>query len=76
MSSTLGAPLGGTTVAATRASEWHRLPITPPNFGAGAGICFPWIVVVALGERRVPVASCAADWATAAGATAEQTAPR
>ena len=29
--------------------------ITPPNFGAGAGIWFPWIVVVALGEPSTPV---------------------
>ena len=29
--------------------------ITPPNFGSGAGICFPSIVVVALGEPGVPV---------------------
>jgi hypothetical protein len=33
--------------------------ITPPNFGGGAGSCFPSIEVVALAEPGVPVTSCA-----------------
>ena len=35
--------------------------ITPPNFGLGAGSCFPSMVVVALGEPGVPVTCCAND---------------
>src|SRR5262245_42213368 len=56
MSSTLGAPLGGTTRGAHHGvdSEAFSL-ITPPNFGSGGGSCFPSIVVEALGEPRVPV---------------------
>src|SRR4249919_3229620 len=56
MSNTLGAPFGGTTRGAHQAfdSEAFSL-ITPPNFGSGGGSCFPSIVVVALGEPRVPV---------------------
>ena len=51
MSSTLGAPFGGTTRGAHQAvdSEAFSL-ITPPNFGSGGGSCFPSIVVVAPGE--------------------------
>src|SRR6478672_2298002 len=42
--------------------------MTPPNFGSGGGICFPSIVVVALGEPGVPVVwTC--DWTGAAAAT-------
>src|SRR5512143_254246 len=61
MSSTLGAPLGGTTRGAHQAfdSEVFSL-ITPPNFGSGGGSCFPLSVVVALGEPNSPVTCCAA----------------
>ena len=41
--------------------------ITPPNFIGGGGICFPSIVVVALGEPGVPVVCICAR---AEGATA------
>ena len=60
MSSTLGAPFGGTTRGAHQAfdSEAFSL-ITPPNFGSGGGSCFPLIVVVALGEPNSPVTCCA-----------------
>ena len=60
MSSTLGAPFGGTTRGAHQAfdSEAFSL-ITPPNFGSGGGSCFPLIVVVALGEPSSPVTCCA-----------------
>ena len=51
MSSTLGAPFGGTTRGGHQGfdSEAFSL-ITPPNFGSGGGSCFPSIVVVALGR--------------------------
>src|SRR5215472_12555866 len=53
---TLGACLGGTTRGAHHAFDWSALSlITPPNFGSGAGSCFPLIVVVAPGEPGVPV---------------------
>ena len=42
--------------------------ITPPNFGSGAGIWLPGIVVVALGEPSVPVTTCAAAGATTSAA--------
>ena len=62
MSSTLGAPLGGTTRGAHQAfdSEAFSL-ITPPNFGSGGGSCFPSMVVVALGEPGTPVICWAMD---------------
>src|SRR5437667_8494618 len=56
MSNTLGAPLSGTTRGGDHAfgSVAFSL-ITPPNFGSGAGSCFPLMVVVAPGEPSVPV---------------------
>ena len=56
ISSTLGAPFGGTTRGAHQAfdSEAFSL-ITPPNFGSGGGSCLPSRVVVALGEPSTPV---------------------
>ena len=52
----LGAPLGGTTRGGHQGLESVALSlISPPNFGGGAGICLPSIVVVALGEPSVPV---------------------
>ena len=60
ISSTLGAPLGGTTRGGHQGFESLEFSlITPPNFGGGAGIAFPSIVVVALGEPSVPVTFCA-----------------
>src|SRR5512137_2993807 len=61
MSSTLGAPFGGTTRGAHHGfdSEAFSL-ITPPNFGSGGGSCLPSMVVVALGEPNSPVTCCAA----------------
>src|SRR5206468_731833 len=69
ISSTLGAPLGGTTRAGQYGLESLALSLmTPPNFAGGAGTWLPLIVVVALGEPGVPVISgcCAgqADGAT------------
>jgi hypothetical protein len=51
ISSTLGAPFGGTTRGAHQAfdSEAFSL-ISPPKSGAGGGSCFPSIVRVAPGE--------------------------
>ena len=70
MSSTLGAPFGGTTRGGHQAfdSEAFSL-ITPPNFGSGGGSCFPLMVVVALGEPGTPV-TCWAMPGTAAAITA------
>ncbi len=60
MSSTFGAPLGGTTVCGQYGLESLALSlITPPNGSGGGGICFPSIVTVALGEPGTPVV-CAA----------------
>src|SRR5271167_2245653 len=60
MSSTLGAPLGGTTRGGHHGLESAALSlITPPNFGGGGGSCFPLMVVVALGEPNSPVTCCA-----------------
>src|SRR5512136_286014 len=56
MSKTLGAPFGGTTRGGHQAFDSEALSlITPPNFGSGGGICFPVIVVVALGDPGTPV---------------------
>ena len=56
MSSTLGAPFGGTTRGAHQAFESVAFSlITPPNFGSGGGIWLPGMVVVALGEPRTPL---------------------
>ena len=56
MSSTLGAPLGGTTRGGHHGFDSVAFSaITPPNFGSGGGSCLPSSVVVALGEPRVPV---------------------
>src|SRR5271165_145057 len=60
MSRTLGAPLGGTTRGGHQGVESLASSlITPPNLGGGGGICFPSMVVVALGEPNVPVTCCA-----------------
>src|SRR5262249_5560689 len=69
----LGACLGGTTRGAHHALDCSALSlITPPNFGSGAGSCFPLIVVVAPGEPGVPVVwiSARAEGAIAITATA------
>src|SRR5271165_6778223 len=56
MSSTLGAPLGGTTRGAHQAFDSDAFSlITPPNAGSGGGSCLPLMVVVALGEPGTPV---------------------
>ena len=60
ISSTLGAPLGGTTRGGHHGFESEAFSlITPPNFGSGGGSCLPPIVVVALGEPGSPVTCCA-----------------
>jgi len=57
---TLGASLGGATLGAHHVLESVAFSlITPPNAGSGAGSCFPLMVVVALGEPRVPSTSTA-----------------
>src|SRR5271157_4832949 len=56
INSTLGAPFGGTMRGAHQAFDSDAFSlITPPNFGSGAGSCFPSIVVVALGEPGTPL---------------------
>ena len=56
ISSTFGAPLGGTTRGAHHGFDCVAFSlITPPNFGSGGGSCLPSMVVVALGEPNSPV---------------------
>src|SRR5271166_3116689 len=56
MSSTFGAPLGGTILAGQHGLESVALRlITPPKPGGGDGTYFPSMVVVALMEHGVPV---------------------
>src|ERR1700734_3094532 len=75
MSSTLGAPLGGTTRGGHQGVESLALSlITPPNFGGGAGSCLPSTVVVALAEPNVPVTTCAPTGATVNAAASRNTA--
>src|SRR5271166_4003476 len=63
ISSTLGAPWGGTTRGGHQGFDCRASSlITPPNFGSGGGSCLPVMVVVALGEPGVPVTCCAAAW--------------
>src|SRR5260221_13268458 len=56
ISSTLGAPFGGTTVGGQYGLDCSepRL-ISPPNFGGGGGRYFPSIVSVALGAPGKPL---------------------
>src|SRR6185295_844286 len=71
ISSTLGAPFGGTTRGAHHAFDSEACSlISPPNFGAGGGSCLPSIVVVAPGDPGVPVTF----WATLGAANAHQVA--
>src|SRR5436189_5675310 len=65
ISSTLGAPFGGTTRGAHQAfdSEAFSL-IAPPKFGSGGGRCLPSSVVLALGVPGTPVTCCADTDAT------------
>src|SRR5262245_33745150 len=61
ISSTLGAPLGGTMRGGHHGFDCLASSlITPPNLGSGTGSCFPEIVVVAPGEPGVPVVSISA----------------
>ena len=56
MSSTFGAPFGGTTRGAHQGVDSEALSLmTPPKGGLGGGSCLPSIVVVASGEPRTPV---------------------
>src|SRR6185369_11119795 len=60
ISSTFGAPFGGTTRGAHHGFDCSApFLITPPNLGSGGGSCVLGIVVVALGEPGVPVTRCA-----------------
>ena len=56
MSSTLGAPSGGTMRGGHHAFDWAAFSlITPPNFPGGGGSCTPSRVIVALGD---PAGGC------------------
>src|SRR5262245_3852805 len=56
ISSTFGAPFGGTTCAGQYGLEFFTSrSILPSNFCGGGGNCSPLIVVVALGDPGVPV---------------------
>src|SRR5271163_264825 len=56
ISSTFGAPLGGTILAGQHGLESVALRlITPPKPGGGDGTYFPSMVVVALMEHGAPV---------------------
>jgi len=60
ISSTLGAPLGGTIRGSHQGVDSDaRSLMVPPNFGSGAGSCLPLIEVVAWAEPSSPVTSCA-----------------
>src|SRR5271157_1345422 len=60
MSSTLGAPFGGTTRGGHQGVDSVAFSlITPPNFGSGGGSCLPSRVVVAPGDPTTPVTCCA-----------------
>ena len=59
ISSTLGAPFGGTTRGAHQGFESEAFCwITPPNFGSGRGSSRPLMLAVARGEPG-SLASCA-----------------
>src|ERR1700740_1973235 len=59
ISSTLGALLGGTTVAGQYGVEsLAPRPILPPNGGGGDGRYSPSMVVVALGDPGAPLICC------------------
>src|SRR5258705_9678747 len=61
ISSTLGAPLDGTTRGGNQVLESVASSLmTPPNGGGGGGSFLPSMVVVAPGEPSTPVTCCAA----------------
>src|SRR5271167_3537331 len=73
MRRTFGAPLGGTMRGGHQGVDSLALSlITPPNFGGGGGICFPSMVVVALGEPGSPVTCCATTGAHVRSPKAER----
>ena len=73
---TFGAPLRGATVGGHQGLDVRASSvIVPPNFGSGAGIWLPGIVVVALGEPSVPVTTWAMAGAAASVAASRKAAP-
>src|ERR1700731_1724458 len=85
MSSTWGAPFGGTTCGGQYGLESLALRLmTPPNFGGGGGRYFPSIVVVAPGDPGTPVigwpwpgcgSACSSDGIFPVATTYPRTAP-
>src|ERR1700752_1786283 len=60
ISSTLGAPFGGTTRGGHHGGDSEAFSlITPPYFGSGGGSCLPSSVTVVPGAPGVPVICCA-----------------
>src|SRR5664279_5231176 len=56
MSSTFGAPFGGTTRGAHHGVDWAAFrSILPSNLSGSGGICFPLMGAVAHGEPTGPV---------------------
>ena len=79
MSSTFGAPLGGTTRGGQYDFEsFASSLITPPKGSGGGGSSFPSIVTVASGEPGVPVIcwACAEQAKNIAAATVNSAKPR
>src|SRR5271166_3430246 len=65
ISSTLGAPFGGTICGGHQVLDPAGVSlITPPNLGDGGGSCLPSIVVVAPGDPNTPVTCCASAGTT------------
>src|SRR5215470_13392578 len=74
ISSTFGAPLGGTTRGAHQYFDCSAPSlITPPNLGSGGGSWLPLMLVVALAEPGVPVICWAIPGSAASRALAIET---
>src|SRR5215472_2681351 len=75
ISTTLGAPLGGTTRAGQWGFDCKALGlISPPNGAGGLGRYLPSMVVVASGEPGAPVVCCA--WPVAMPSAKNNAKPR
>src|SRR5215472_13737067 len=71
ISSTLGAPFGGSTRGGQYGFDCAALrSILPPNLNGGCGSCLPSMVVVALAEPGTPVICCAVEGVAPSNSTA------